>query len=68
MSLRAIVEVVLHLESFRNVDLYFQGLYYVTVRLAQRHSVTGARTHAQPYCHFTSHAQQERAEKQKTKQ
>lgn len=36
MSLRAIVEVVLHLESFRNVDLYFQGLYYVNVRLTHR--------------------------------
>jgi hypothetical protein len=55
MSLRAIIEVVLHLESFRNVDLYFQGLYYIRCRMSHRHSVTGVTTYAQPYCHFTSH-------------
>ena len=26
MSLRALVEVVVHLESFRNIDLFYQGL------------------------------------------
>lgn len=31
MSLRAILEVVVHLDSFRNIDLFFQGLYYVKV-------------------------------------
>jgi hypothetical protein len=63
MSLRAIIEVVLHLESFRNVDLYFQGLYYIRTRLSHRHAPTGMHTYAQPYCHYTSHVQQERAEK-----
>lgn len=29
MSLRALVEVVVHLESFRNIDLFYQGIYYV---------------------------------------
>lgn len=33
MSLRALVEVVVHLESFRNIDLFFQGIYYARVRL-----------------------------------
>lgn len=33
MSLRALLEVVVHLESFRNIDLFFQGLYYVKVSL-----------------------------------
>jgi len=31
MSLRALLEIVVHLESFRNIDLFFQGLYYVKV-------------------------------------
>ena len=31
MSLRAILEVVIHLDSFRNIDLFFQGLYYIKV-------------------------------------
>lgn len=31
MSLRAILEVVVHLDSFRNIDLFFQGLYYLRV-------------------------------------
>ena len=31
MSLRAILEVVVHLDTFRNIDLFFQGLYYVKV-------------------------------------
>ena len=29
MSLRSILEIVLHLENFRNIDLYYQGLYYL---------------------------------------
>jgi len=33
MSLRALVEVVVHLESFRNIDLFYQGIYYVQVKL-----------------------------------
>ena len=33
MSLRAIVEIVVHLESFRNIDLFFQGIYYTRFRL-----------------------------------
>ena len=33
MSLRAILEVVVHLDSFRNIDLFFQGLYYVRVSI-----------------------------------
>jgi hypothetical protein len=33
MSLRALLEIVVHLESFRNIDLFFQGLYYLKVTL-----------------------------------
>lgn len=33
MSLRAVVEIVVHLESFRNIDLFFQGIYYTRSRI-----------------------------------
>lgn len=33
MSLRTVVEVALHFESFRNVDLFHQGLYHLKTRL-----------------------------------
>jgi hypothetical protein len=36
MSLRALLEIVVHLETFRNIDLFFQGLYYVKVSLSNK--------------------------------
>ena len=33
MALRALLEIVIHLESFRNIDLFYQGLYYIKVNL-----------------------------------
>lgn len=33
MSLRAIVEFILHLEHFRNVDLIQQGLYFLKLQI-----------------------------------
>lgn len=33
MSLRSVVEVALHFESFRNIDLFHQGLYHLKTRL-----------------------------------
>ena len=46
MSLRAMLEVVVHLESFRNIDLFFQGLYYVKVTLYnKRNDEVSAQTH-----------------------
>jgi hypothetical protein len=36
MSLRAILEVVVHLDTFRNIDLFFQGLYYVKVSVSNK--------------------------------
>ena len=33
MSLRAVLETVIHLESFRNIDLFFQGIYYTRFRI-----------------------------------
>lgn len=29
MSMRAVGEVVVHFESFRNIDLFHQGLYFL---------------------------------------
>lgn len=29
MSVRSILEIVLHIESFRNIDLFYQGLYFL---------------------------------------
>ena len=31
MSLRAINEITIHLESFRNIELWYQGLYFFTI-------------------------------------
>ena len=36
MSLRAVVEIVIHLESFRNIDLFFQDIYYTRFRIHSR--------------------------------
>jgi hypothetical protein len=33
MSLRALVEVIVTVDTFRNVDLFFQGVYYCHLRL-----------------------------------
>ena len=47
MSLRAIVEIVLHLESFRNIDLFQQGLYFLQFEIF--HSISGKKFSASPY-------------------
>ena len=36
MSLRGVVDVIVHFESFRNVDLYHQGIYYLKSSLYHR--------------------------------
>lgn len=33
MMLRAVNEIAVHYESFRNIELWYQGLYYVSVEL-----------------------------------
>ena len=47
MSLRAIVEIIVHLESFRNIDLFQQGLYFLQFEIF--HSVNGKKFSASPY-------------------
>ena len=39
MSLRAVLEVVIHLESFRNIDLFFQGIYYTRFRIHSKKKI-----------------------------
>ena len=33
MSLKALVEVLVHLDTFRNIDLFYQGLYYARFKI-----------------------------------
>jgi len=33
MSFRAVVEAVIHFESFRNIDLFHQGIYFLRTSL-----------------------------------
>ena len=33
MSLSSLIEVAIHLESFRNVDLFYQGIYFTRSRV-----------------------------------
>ena len=62
MALRSLIEVVIHLESFRNIDLFFQGLYYIKVSLYNKkidevsYSSDSSLQlyYANPYCVFTS--------------
>lgn len=51
MSLRAIFEIVLHLESFRNIDLFQQGLYHLRFEIF--HSVSGKKFSASPYNQYS---------------
>lgn len=46
MSLRAVIEVVIHLESFRNIDLFFQGIYYTRFRVGTEKKLAAARAGA----------------------
>ena len=53
MSFRAVVETVLHLQSFKNLELYEQGLYFLRFRLY--YEVGGSRYYAHPYDVRTVH-------------
>lgn len=61
MALHSLLEVALHFESFRNVDLFHQGLYHLKARLYREHG-DGERIVAIPYGHSTlpSHAEPSR--------
>ena len=36
MSLKALLEILVHLENFRNIDLFYQGLYFVKINLKSK--------------------------------
>jgi Putative serine esterase (DUF676)/Protein FAM135 len=47
MSIRGIIEIIIHFESFRNIDLYRPGLYYFDIQVVH---ITGTKTYnANPY-------------------
>jgi len=50
MALHSVVEVALHFESFRNIDLFHQGLYHVKARIYREENDT--RLPAVPYSFF----------------
>ena len=61
MSLRALVEIVVSLDSFRNIDLFYQGVYFVKLRLFYKRKrefkdSPGSSNEqvelAYPYCNF----------------
>jgi pimeloyl-ACP methyl ester carboxylesterase len=52
MSLRAIVDIVLHLESFRNIDLFQQGLYHLKFEIF--HLLSGQKFSASPYNQYSN--------------
>lgn len=29
MSIRSVLDIVLHIENFRNIDLFYQGIYFL---------------------------------------
>jgi len=47
MALRAIVECAVQVDTFRNIDLFQQGMYLVRVEVAQE--ISGQTYQAQPY-------------------
>ena len=46
MSLNSVVETVIHLESFRNIELFYQGLYYLKVYLYTQSDEEELKTYA----------------------
>ena len=68
MSLKSIVEAVVHLESFRNIELFYQGLYYLKCSLysetpSSEPDQPNVKQFAQPYCSFVSQIQMEKQAK-----
>ena len=72
MTLKAVIEAVLHLESFRNIELFYQGLYFLKVKMYSERKTSGKeeesdRVYAQPYCSFISQIQMEKNTKMLSK-
>ena len=54
MSLKALVEAVIHLESFRNIELFYQGLYFLRCKVYSQYTDSDVKNYASPYCSFVS--------------
>lgn len=64
MSLRTVVETAIHFESFRNVDLFHQGLYHLKTRLYREDGCQ--RILATPHSHFACPTQVEATQRAKS--
>lgn len=61
MGLKAVIEVVVHFESFRNIELFYQGLYYLQCKLHPISPTEGEpKQYAAPHCSFISHVQHQK--------
>lgn len=47
MSIKGIFDILLNIDSFRNIDLFYQGLYYIQFTSYQE--TTNGKNHAVPY-------------------
>ena len=54
MALKALLEILVHLDKFRNIDLFFQGVYYLKLRLLC------GRQPMHPYWNFTTSRQDQK--------
>ena len=73
MSMKGLLEVLIHIESFRNIDLFYQGVYNLEVKLYQKtpeplkkraktvnyaHQKEDRIEVAKPYLNYMSHSQE----------
>ena len=47
MSSQGTIDILLNIESFRNIDLYYQGLYYIQFQIYQE--INSKKTYGSPY-------------------
>ena len=47
MSIKGKIDILLNLESFRNIDLYYQGLYYIQFQIYQ--DINSEKLYCSPY-------------------
>jgi len=63
--LKALVEIQLHLDTFRNIDLFYQGLYFIKLKVLSRTNSSQNWEALQPCWHFQTLKQEQRLEKMK---
>ena len=79
MSLKALVEVLLHVDTFRNIDLFYQGLYFIRFRLYYKRNHESTQLSegssqegetymelVQPYWNFETKRQEDKKKRYKT--